>query len=116
MIPVRTTADTTANFALTDGQNTSICAALPRSSNGKTTDSDSVAQRPLSPPFRNLNPICSPRETVEYEGYCALFSFQTPFELRPTWSRAQACNGIMRPVLALTSPLDAGASQATQGE
>jgi hypothetical protein len=34
--------DTTANFGLTRGQEASICAALPRSSNGKTTDSDSV--------------------------------------------------------------------------
>lgn len=68
--------ETTANFALTEVQNPSICAALPRSSNGKTTDSDSVGERPKKPIVRNLNPVCSPRETAKYEGECELSNAQ----------------------------------------
>ncbi len=73
--------ESSANFWLTARQNPSICAALPRSSNGKTTDSDSVGNRPVKPIVRNLNPVCSPRETAKYEGECELSNAQIIAEL-----------------------------------
>ncbi len=65
-------SDLPCELFLTAGKNISICAALPRSSNGKTTDSDSVAERPESPTLRILDSICSPRRSAAFRGDCAL--------------------------------------------
>lgn len=72
MSEIANLTDTTANLGLTMEQDASICAALPRSSNGKTTDSDSVAQQQESSPFRNLDDVCSSPETAKKEDYCEL--------------------------------------------
>ena len=81
MSGIANSPDTTANLGLTMEQDASICAALPRSSNGKTTDSDSVARPLKSPHFRNLDPICSPRQTAEYGGDCEPTNAQIIAEL-----------------------------------
>lgn len=64
--------DSTANLLLTECKNQRNCAVLPRSSNGKTTDSDSETARPISAKLRNSDPICSPCNCVDNSGYCEL--------------------------------------------
>jgi hypothetical protein len=85
MNEIANSPDTAANLGLTMEQDASICAALPRSSNGKTTDSDSVAQRPETSPFRNLDGVCSPRQTAEYCGHCE----PTPAQILDDLTRAK---------------------------
>lgn len=66
--------DCTANSHLTGSEKASNCADIPRSSNGKTTDSDSETARPNSADLRNLNSVCSTPETADKNGDCELSS------------------------------------------
>jgi hypothetical protein len=58
-------------------------------------------------------PVIDQKQGKNKAVFLPSFTATTPHPLksRPNWSRAQACNGYHGPLLALTSPLDAGASQ-----
>lgn len=64
--------DNDCELFLTARENPSICAALPRSSNGKTTDSDSGPERLPAPIVRKSVPVCSPRKAAALEADCEL--------------------------------------------
>ena len=86
MITVRTSRIATANLGLTESQEASICAAPPRSSNGKTTDSDSVHKPLASGIFRNSDTVCSSPKSNAFSGDCELLAELTrvkaAFQLR----------------------------------
>jgi hypothetical protein len=64
--------DNDCELFLTVGKNASIGAALPRSSNGKTTDSDSGTEWPLQPIVRNSDPVFASRSSAGFQGDCEL--------------------------------------------
>lgn len=89
MNPISNFTDCTANSLLTANEKASNCAVLPRSSNGKTTDSDSETAPPISANLRNPTPICSTCNCVDNSGYCELC---TPAILREL---ARAAMGVV---------------------